>query len=186
MNLAATLLPGVMIAYSEVRVDPRGGFTRFFCEDDLRPALDERRVVQINHSRTLQRGAVRGLHYQNAPFAETKLVRCLRGAVWDVAVDLRAGSPTFLAWHAVELTSENARMMIVPEGCAHGFQALTAECELLYLHTARYAPDAEAGVAWNDPRIGIAWPLPLPAEGGLSERDRSLPPLKAAFGGLQP
>jgi dTDP-4-dehydrorhamnose 3,5-epimerase len=181
MKLAATRLPGVMIAHTDVCTDPRGSFTRFFCEDDLQPALGGRRVVQINHSRTLQRGAIRGLHYQNAPFAETKLVRCLRGAVWDVAVDLRPHSPTFLAWHAVELTPDNARMMIVPEGCAHGFQTLTDGCELLYLHTARYTPKAEAGVSWNDPRLSIAWPLPLPREGGLSERDRSLPALEVTF-----
>lgn len=125
------------------------------------------------------------MHYQQPPFAETKLVRCLRGAAWDVAVDLRAGSPTFLEWHAVELTPENALMMIVPEGCAHGFQALSPECELLYLHTAPHEPAAEAGVAWNDPRIGIAWPLPLPTEGGLSDRDRSLPRLDADFAGVR-
>jgi dTDP-4-dehydrorhamnose 3,5-epimerase len=185
MKLVPTLLPGVLIAHTDVREDRRGSFTRFFCEDDLRSALGARRVVQINHSRTLQRGTIRGLHYQNAPFADTKFVRCLRGVVWDVAVDLRAGSPTFLAWHAVELTPENAQMMIVPKGCAHGFQALMAECELLYLHTDRYAPQAEGGVIWNDTRLGIAWPLTLPSKGGLSERDESLPSLAQEFDGLR-
>jgi dTDP-4-dehydrorhamnose 3,5-epimerase len=186
LKLIATQLPGVIIAHTEVRSDSRGSFTRLFCEEDLRSALSGRHVVQINYSRTLQCGAIRGLHYQNPPFAETKLVRCLRGAVWDVAVDLRANSPTFLAWHAVSLTAENANMVIVPQGCAHGFQALTPECELLYLHTAPFTHHAEAGVAWNDRRIDVRWPLPLPAEGGLSERDRSLPALEAGFEGLRP
>jgi dTDP-4-dehydrorhamnose 3,5-epimerase len=179
-------LAGVIIVHADVRDDQRGSFTRFFCEDDLCFALGKRRIVQVNHSRTLQRGAIRGLHYQNAPFAETKLVRCLRGAVYDVAVDLRAASPTFLEWHAIELTPGNAAMMIVPEGCAHGFQTLVPDCELLYLHTARYVPDAEAGIAWNDPRIAVAWPLTLPAEGAVSERDRSLPKLTSTFAGLRP
>lgn len=184
MNLVPTRLAGVMVARTEVRVDLRGSFTRFFCENDLGAAVAGHHVVQINHSRTAQRGAIRGMHYQRPPFVEMKLVRCLRGAVWDVAVDLRAGSPTFLQWHAIELTPENAWMMIVPERCAHGVQALSPECELLYLHTAQYTPDAEAGVAWNDPRIGIEWPLSLPVEGGLSDRDRSLPRLAADFTGV--
>jgi dTDP-4-dehydrorhamnose 3,5-epimerase len=184
MNVVPTRLHGVMVAETEIRADLRGSFSRFFCEDDLRLAVANRHIVQINHSRTSQRGAIRGLHYQNEPFAETKFVRCLTGLVWDVAVDLRAGSPTFLQWHAVELSPENTLMMIVPEGCAHGFQALSPECELLYLHTARYAPEAEAGVTWNDPRIGILWPLPLPDQGGLSDRDRRLPTLAPDFAGV--
>jgi dTDP-4-dehydrorhamnose 3,5-epimerase len=184
MKLVTSRLPGVMIAQTEVRADRRGSFTRFYCESDLASVVAGRHVVQINHSRTVQRGTVRGLHYQDKPFAETKLVRCLSGAVWDVAVDLRMNSRTFLQWHAVELTSKNGLMMIVPEGFAHGFQTLSADCELLYLHTATYSPDAEAGIAWNDPRIEIRWPLPLPLEGGLSERDRTLPCLAADFAGV--
>ena len=185
MNLVPTRLPGVMVAQTDVRTDARGSFTRFFCENDLGEVFAGHHVAQVNHSRTAQRGTIRGMHYQRPPFVEIKLIRCLRGAAYDVAVDLRAGSPTFLQWHAVELTPENAWMMIVPEGCAHGFQALSPECELLYLHTAQYAPNAEAGVAWNDPRIGIGWPLPLPAKDGVSDRDRSLPRLDGNFAGVR-
>jgi dTDP-4-dehydrorhamnose 3,5-epimerase len=110
-----------------------------------------------------------------------KFVRCLRGRVWDVAVDLRAGSPTFLQWHAVELDPGTARMLVIPEGCAHGFQALEADSELLYLHTAAYAPEAEGGIRYDDPRLDIAWPKPA---SDLSERDRRHPLLTHDFAGL--
>ena len=110
-----------------------------------------------------------------------KLVRCLKGAVWDVAVDLRSGSPTFLRWHAEELTAHNARMLVIPEGCAHGFQVLEADSELLYLHTAAYAVDAEGGVAYDDPRLAIQWPHPV-AE--LSDRDRNHAPIAPEFAGI--
>ena len=136
--------------------------------------------MQINHSRTAAVGTVRGMHFQNPPHAEMKLVRCLKGRVWDVAVDLRAGSPTFLRWHAEVLAADNARMLVVPEGCAHGFQVLEPESELLYLHTANYAPEAEGGVFCEDPRLGIAWPLPVE---GLSRRDLSFAPIATNFTG---
>jgi dTDP-4-dehydrorhamnose 3,5-epimerase len=184
MKLFRTPLNGVAVATTESHIDTRGSFSRFFCEADLSAALAGRRIVQVNHSLTAQRGTIRGLHYQRPPFAEMKLIRCIRGAAWDVVVDLRAGSPTFLHWHAAELTPGNGMMMILPEGCAHGFQALSADCELLYLHTAPYKAAAETGVAWNDARIGIAWPLPLPADGGLSQRDRLLQRVAADFAGV--
>lgn len=141
----------------------------------------QRRVVQVNHSRTHQTGAVRGLHFQHAPHSEMKLVRCLRGRIWDVVADLRAGSPTFLRWQAEELCPGNARMIVVPEGCAHGFQVLEADSELLYLHTAPYTPQAEGGVRHDDPALAICWPLPVT---DLSARDRSHPLLGAGFAGL--
>jgi dTDP-4-dehydrorhamnose 3,5-epimerase len=121
------------------------------------------------------------MHYQHPPHAEMKLVRCVKGGVWDVAVDLRAGSPTFLQWHAEELTPQNARMLIVPEGCAHGFQALEPDSELLYLHTAFYTPEAEGGVAHDDPRLAISWPLPVV---DLSTRDRAHPQIMPSFSGI--
>jgi len=185
MKLEPTPLPGVMIASTNVRGDSRGSFARLFCADDLAESLQGRAIVQINQSVTCTPGTVRGLHYQRPPHAEMKLVRCLRGAVWDVAVDLRAGSPTFLKWHAVELSPANARMMIVPEGCAHGFQTLAPDSELLYLHTRAYAPDAEDGVAWNDVTLAVRWPVPLPERDGLSERDRALPSLGTTFAGIR-
>ena len=181
MEIAATPVTGVFAVKTSPFQDARGAFARFFCEDALAAALGGRRVVQINQSRTDAAGAVRGLHYQRPPHAEMKLVRCLRGRVWDVAVDLRPGSATFLQWHALELSPENALMLVIPEGCAHGFQALEPGSELLYLHTAAYAPAAEGGVRHDDPLLGIAWPLPA---ADLSARDQSHPLLCADFRGI--
>ncbi|MES2919216.1 MAG: dTDP-4-dehydrorhamnose 3,5-epimerase [Pseudomonadota bacterium] len=181
MKVTATTLPGVFVADTEFRGDHRGFFGRLFCADELQETLGSRQIVQVNFSRTEARGAVRGMHYQRPPQAETKFVRCLRGRVFDVAVDLRSGSPTFLHWHAEELSADNHRMMVIPEGCAHGFQALEAGSELLYLHTATYAPDLEGGVAFDDPRLAIAWPLPVT---DLSVRDRQHSPLHADFSGI--
>lgn len=181
MKMRATRIAGVVVAETDCIEDDRGAFTRLFCEQDLAGAIGTHHIAQINHSRTAAPGSVRGMHYQAAPHAEMKLVRCLRGRVWDVAVDLRAGSPTFLQWHAEELTPDNARLLIVPEGCAHGFQVLAPDSELLYLHTAAYCASAEGGVHCLDPGLAIAWPLPVT---GLSARDASHPAIDAAFKGL--
>jgi dTDP-4-dehydrorhamnose 3,5-epimerase len=181
MKLEALPLPGLRAVTFPVHSDARGAFGRLFCERELAPVLGHRRVQQANLSRTSAEGTVRGLHYQRAPHAEMKMIRCLRGRVWDVAVDLRAGSPTFLRWHAEELSAGQGRMLVVPEGCAHGFQVLEAASELLYLHTACHAPEAEAGVHPQDPRLGIAWPLPVH---GLSARDQSHAWLPADFAGI--
>jgi len=182
MRLESTAIAGVVVARTEFRNDHRGAFGRLFCVQELSEILGERQIVQINHSRTMQVGAVRGLHYQRSPHAEMKFVRCLKGRVWDVAVDLRENSPTFLQWHAEELSPANGRMLIIPEGCAHGFQVLEADSELLYLHTAFYMPESESGVAHDDPRVGIAWPLPVQ---DLSARDLQHRPLNSGFSGLQ-
>ena len=144
--------------------------------------MGDRRIVQINHSMTRSVGAVRGMHFQHPPHAEMKMVRCLKGRVWDVAVDLRHGSPTFLQWHAVELSPENALMMLIPEGCAHGFQVLEGDAELLYLHTSFYTPESEGGVRYDDPVIGIQWPL---AVCDLSLRDQQHPLVNNEFQGLK-
>ncbi len=181
MRTHATPIAGVVVVDTHRTEDARGAFARLFCETELAEVISTRRIVQINQSTTALPGAVRGMHYQRTPHAEMKLVRCLRGRVWDVAVDLRAGSPTFLQWHAEELSPGNARMLVVPEGCAHGFQALEAGSELLYLHTAPYRAEAEGGVAALDARLTIAWPLPVV---GLSARDAAHPPLAADFEGL--
>jgi dTDP-4-dehydrorhamnose 3,5-epimerase len=185
VNILRTTLPGVLIAETEFRRDDRGSFARLFCAQELASVLGEREILQINLSHSRQAGAVRGLHFQRRPHAEMKLIRCLKGKVWDVAVDLRAGSATLLQWHAEELSPDNARMMIVPEGCAHGFQTLDSDSELLYLHTALHAPESEDGVAWNDPTLNISWPIPQPRTGGLSDRDRQLPMLPAIFHGVE-
>jgi len=181
VKITHTDLPGVVVVETAPFADERGAFDRVYDQRELASVVGARQIVQINHSRTSQVGAVRGLHFQLSPHAELKLVRCLRGRVWDVALDLRAGSPTFLRWHAEELAPDNARTLVVPEGCAHGFQVLEPESELLYLHTARYVPEAEAGVYCRDPRLGILWPLPVE---GLSQRDRSFPPIALDFSGI--
>ena len=181
MRISTTAIAGVSVIDTDVVCDERGAFARLFCTDDLRPLLSERRIVQVNQSRTTRVGAIRGMHFQRSPHAEMKFVRCVRGRVWDVAVDLRAESPTFLRWHAEELSACNARMLGVPEGCAHGFQVLDPDSELLYLHTALYTPAAEGGVRYDDPLLGIGWPLtPL----DLSMRDLQHALLTKKFSGL--
>ncbi len=174
-------IAGVAVAESRILRDARGEFARLFCRDALGDVNGGREIVQINLSLTRTKGAVRGLHFQLPPFAEAKWVRCLKGRVWDVAFDLRRDSPTFLQYCAVELSAAAMNAILVPEGCAHGFQALEPDCELLYLHTAAYAPDHEAGLRWDDPALAIAWPLGVTE---ISERDRSHPLLKPGFAGI--
>ena len=157
-----------MVVETEPFTDHRGSFARLFCARELAQVIGDRTIVQVNHSCTATVGAVRGLHFQRPPYAEMKLVRCLKGRVWDLAVDLRTGSPTFLQWHAEELTPANTRMLVIPEGCAHGFQVLEASSELLYLHTAFHTPEAEDGIPYNDTLLAINWPLPVT---DLSQRD---------------
>jgi dTDP-4-dehydrorhamnose 3,5-epimerase len=181
MNIRPTAINGALVVEAQPYQDRRGAFSRLFCEKSLAQALGSQHIVQINHSRTSTVGAVRGLHFQHAPHAEMKMVRCLKGRVWDVVVDLRAGSPTFLQWHAQELSPQADRMLVIPQGCAHGFQVLEAESELLYLHTAFYEPAAEGAVRYDDPRLGITWPLPVT---DLSERDKNHALLSNEFAGL--
>ncbi len=152
--------------------DDRGSFTRLFAREELAAAGLAFDIVHVNHSVTRGRGTVRGFHYQTTPHGEIKLVTCIRGAVLDVAVDIRPDSPDrFRSWSS-ELSVENSTAMLIPEGFAHGFQALTEEVELIYLHSAAYAPEAAAGFRYDDPAIGFDWPLqPV----NLSERDRSWP-----------
>lgn len=182
LTLTKTPLAGCWTATSQAYEDIRGEFFRAFCTRELEHILEGKSIEQINVSLTRQRGTLRGLHYQLPPFCETKIIRCLRGSVFDVAVDLRAGSPTFLQYHSEVLSAAARNMIIIPDGFAHGFQALEEDCQLLYLHTAIYQPASEGGVAYNDPKIGIAWPLPVQA---LSDRDRSLPMIPKHFEGIK-
>lgn len=172
LTLHETPLAGLMVVETTPVGDARGSFARLFCARELEPLGLPAPIAQINHSFTATRGTVRGLHFQRPPRAEAKLIRCLKGRVLDVAVDLRKGSPTFLKWHAVELTQENRKAFYLPQGFAHGFQTLTPDCELLYLHTEFYSPEHEGGLRHDDPVLAIAWPLPV-AE--LSARDRAHP-----------
>ena len=182
MKFHATPIHGLWEIETSPRSDVRGSLTRLYCADTFDEIAPGLRFLQVNHSITAHRGTLRGLHFQRPPALEAKLVRCLRGRVFDVAVDLRAGSPTFARWHAVELSDQNQRQVLIPPGCAHGFQTLTDGCELLYQHSARHTPALEDGVAHDDPRLGITWPLPV-AE--LSARDRAWPRIDAGFEGVK-
>lgn len=156
--------------------DERGFLSRFYCAAELAEAGFTKPIVQINHTMTRRRGAIRGMHFQRAPHAEDKFVSVLRGEVLDVAVDLRPESSTFRRWHGEILSADNARSLFIPAGFAHGFQALSDDCELIYLHTAPYTPEAEGGVHPFDPAIGIEWPLEAT---DMSARDRAHPWLDA-------
>jgi dTDP-4-dehydrorhamnose 3,5-epimerase len=181
MNLVETSIRGVEILESTAFQDNRGAFSRLFCSREAQPVVGPRTIVQINHSMTHSVGAIRGLHYQSPPHAEMKIVRCLKGRVFDVAVDLRQGSSTFLKWTAVELTPENRLAFVIPEGCAHGFQVLEEDSELLYLHTAFYTEEAEGAARFDDPKIGVDWPLE-PTD--LSMKDLNHPFLGENFKGI--
>lgn len=174
-----TSLDGVMVITRQRIGDHRGSLSRVFCARELATAGWLKPIVQINHTHTQRRGTVRGMHFQRVPHAEMKLVSCIRGAVLDVAVDVRRQSPTYLRWHAEELSAENGRSLLIPEGFAHGFQALSDDCEMLYFHTAEYTPQAEAGVHALDSLVGIEWPLPVVE---LSARDASHPPASQLAG----
>lgn len=177
--LSALPIAGAFVVQSTPRGDSRGSFMRLFCAHDFAEANGARQIVQINWSHTVLAGTVRGLHFQQGADADAKWVRCMEGCVWDVIVDLRPDSPTFMQWHAVELSAENCRAVFIPEGCAHGFQSLEPDSRLLYLHTAFHNPAAERGVAFNDPQLAIAWPRDVTL---LSDRDRALPTVQTLFG----
>lgn len=173
-------LAGLKMLTLQPLADSRGSLNRMFCAERLKSVWPGK-IIQINHTKTVTRGSVRGLHFQHPPHAERKLVTCLRGEVWDVVVDLRADSPTFLRWHAEQLSESNHQAMLIPEGFAHGFQSRTPDVELLYLHSAAYEPKAEGGISALDPRLAIPWPEAITQ---LSERDRSHPRLDKHFAGL--
>jgi dTDP-4-dehydrorhamnose 3,5-epimerase len=172
MRFTATPLAGAYVVEPERLEDERGFFARTFCRREFAAHGLNPDLVQCSLSYTARAGTLRGLHYQAAPHQEAKLVRCTRGAVYDVIVDLRRESPTFRRWTAVELSADNRLMLYVPEGCAHGFQTLRAATEVLYQMSAFHDPDAARGVRWDDPAFRIDWPA---AERVISERDRHYP-----------
>jgi dTDP-4-dehydrorhamnose 3,5-epimerase len=182
MNFRSTPLTGLTLVETTPAQDERGFFVRLFCEREcavLRPGL---RWSQVNLSQTQKVGAIRGMHFQYPPEADAKLIRCLRGRVFDVAVDLRAGSPTFLRWHGVQLDEGEPTQIFIPEGFAHGFQALTDNVQLLYLHTAPWSRQQEGRLRYDDPALAIDWPLPATQ---VSEKDRSAPVLDRGFAGVR-
>lgn len=177
-----TPLAGLKVVQRKPIRDARGYFSRFFCAEEFRQAGLNSRIAQINHSHSKIAGTVRGMHYQLPPHAETKFVSCIRGEIFDVAVDLRKGSPTFLKWHGEILSAENQRSLLIPEGFAHGFQTLTDDCELLYLVSAPYEPTAENGLNAADPLMKITWPLPITE---MSDKDRNNAFLSPEYSGIE-
>lgn len=161
--------------------DSRGCLERLFCQESLRELLQSKSIRQINRTITHRKGTVRGLHFQYPPRSEIKVITCLRGRVWDVAVDLRRGSETFLQYHALLLTEDNFKSYIIPEGFAHGFQTRSANCEMLYLHTSEYNPEFEGALNALDPRVSIEWPELITQR---SEKDAKHPNLSHNFKGI--
>lgn len=180
-DILDTPLAGLKLLQRKPIGDTRGYLERLFCQEEFQSLIPDRKIMQINHTLTATRGTVRGMHFQYPPHAENKIVSCLLGEVFDVAVDLRQNSPTFLHWHAETLSAENHRSLLIPEGYAHGFQSLTDNCEMLYFHTASYHAEAEGGLNPIDPRLAISWPLRM-AE--LSPRDAGHPLLNSDFAGI--
>ncbi len=180
-DIHATPITGLQVLQRKPIGDVRGYLERLFCADELQTLIPGRHIVQINHTLTECRGTVRGMHFQRPPHAEIKFVSCLRGEVFDVAVDIRRNSPTFLHWHAEILSASNHKTFVIPEGFAHGFQTLSDNCEMLYFHTASYHAQAEGGLNAKDPKLAIKWPLDVAS---LSERDGSHALLTSEFKGL--
>ncbi len=181
MNILPTPISGLFVIERSPFCDHRGAFSRIFCTDELAEILGNRQILQINHSLTKARGVVRGMHFQCPPHGEMKFVTCLRGEVFDVAVDIRQDSSTFLKWHVELLSPDNNKTLVIPEGFAHGFQTLTKDCEMLYLHTCAYKPEAEGRLNPGDPALGIEWPLDITE---ISDRDRNHSFLQSGFAGV--
>jgi dTDP-4-dehydrorhamnose 3,5-epimerase len=173
MRFVETPLAGAFVIDLEPRVDERGFFARAWCANEFAAHGLNAHIVQANLSTNRTRGTLRGLHYQVPPYEEAKIVRCIRGAIYDVIVDLRPDSRTYLEWFGVELTAENRRMLYVPERFAHGFQTLEDDSEVFYQVTQFYTPDSERGIRWDDPAIRIAWPAV--DERVISPKDQTWP-----------
>lgn len=178
-----TKLPmeGLTLIQNRTFEDDRGFLSRLFCREAFTACNLDSNIVQINQSYTGKRGAIRGLHFQTMPFNEAKFVTCIRGSIYDVAVDLRFDSPTFLKWHSEVLSGRDFKTFFIPNGFAHGYQTLESHTEILYFHTAPYHAAAERGINFNDPTLGITWPLDVSE---LSEKDKLLPFIDDSFTGL--
>jgi len=181
MNFLPTGLPGSFIVELTPLIDHRGWFARTYSKEEFNNIGFQGDWVQINHSFTKEKGTIRGMHFQVFPYAEIKLIRCIAGHVYDVIIDLRQNSATFLKWTAVELTEDNKKMVYIPQGFAHGFQTLTDNCQLIYHHSQIYQHDYERGIRFNDPFIGIKWQLEA---SNLSPRDGNHPLLDSNFAGI--
>jgi len=175
-------LAGAFLIELQPFQDERGLFARTFCQKEFSRIGFDKQIVQINHSVTRQKGTIRGMHYQHPPASEIKIIRCIQGEAFDVIVDIREGSSTFMKWHGVKLAKNNMRMVYIPKGFAHGFQSLTDNCELIYLHSEFYSPDHEHGFRYDDPAVSISWPCSLLQ---ISQRDTSHPFLQNDFRGIE-
>lgn len=178
----STGLDGAFVIEPVVRGDERGWLFRTYAEDAYAKAGLNTKWVQMNHSFTQEVGSIRGMHFQYPPYSEVKLVRCVAGAVYDVMIDLRYGSPTMLQWFGIELSATNKKAMYIPQGFAHGFQTLTTNCELVYMHSAVYNPQAEGGLRYNDEAINIKWPVQSSI---VSNRDQNHPLITKNFLGIK-
>jgi dTDP-4-dehydrorhamnose 3,5-epimerase len=174
-------LAGMFIVLRKPIEDHRGFFSRFFSADEFCEVGFTKSVVQINHNFTRNKGTVRGLHFQYPPHAEVKIVSCIRGEIFDVAIDIRKNSPTFLQWHSEILTAANQKSLLIPEGFAHGFQTLCDNCELIYLVSSPFHPQSEGALNATDKELGIVWPLKIME---LSQRDKSHPYIDVDFKGI--
>jgi len=180
-TLTDTTISGLVVLERKPIKDNRGLFERMFCKDELSKVLQGKSIVQVNHTHTKKVGALRGMHFQYPPHAELKFVSCLKGEVFDVAVDLRQSSSTFLRWHAELLSADNFKTFVIPEGFAHGFQTLTEDCDMYYFHTAAYSTESEGALNALDPRLNITWPKSITEQ---SERDQAHPMLGDDFDGV--
>ncbi len=182
LNIQKTKLDGLYVIEPIVHKDERGAFFRVFCEDELKEIFKEKNIKQVNHSVTSIKGTVRGMHFQYAPDTEVKMVKCIKGKAFDVVVDIRRGSKTFLQIFSIELSEENKKMVYIPEGFAHGFQTLKDDTELLYFHSNIYAPRNEGALNIKDPLLNINWPLDIL---NLSDRDAEHSFIDANFKGIK-
>jgi dTDP-4-dehydrorhamnose 3,5-epimerase len=181
MEFKAIDIPGAYLIKLTPFIDERGIFTRLFCKNELKQIGFDQDIKQINHSYNKQKGTLRGMHFQHAPYGEKTIIRCMQGSVYDVMVDMRQGSPTFLQYYGIELSPEAYNAVYIPQGCAHGFQTLADNCQLLYLHSEFYYKAGEGGIRYDDPIININWPLP-PLN--VSDKDMSFPLLNKNFQGI--
>lgn len=177
MKFTETKIPGVWVIEMQRHQDERGWFARTWCASELQSHGLEHKLSQCSTSFNVRRGTLRGMHYQSAPYEEEKIIRCTRGSAFDVALDLRPSSPTYLKWTALELSAENGRALYIPKGCAHGFQTLEDSTEIFYSISIPYQPGNSSGVRWDDPLIHIDWPLPN--EAILHPRDAEYPDLNS-------
>ncbi len=181
-DILDTPIQELKVIQRKILGDGRGYFERLFCAEELKQMTPANGCVQINHSLTEKRGTIRGMHFQHPPHAETKFVSCLRGSIFDIGVDLRQDSPTFLKWHGETLSAENHKTLVIPAGFAHGFQTLEDNCELVYISTEFYEPEHESGISYNDPSLNITWPMEL---SNISDKDKSHPFVGSDFNGIK-